>query len=170
MVEALANVGEPGIGGRIGVVPDHRDADTERIVSWLIERLGVDQAHRDAVHLVGDRRLHSGHHLGDGGGLRAGPLVATAQERAGILDSVDCRCEERVGRHMVDERNLVILLRQTGGGQRLTDRSRSHSRAERGRRRAAQPQLRRHAERLAPAHLVTGALGRWHAFEDILLH
>src|SRR5262249_22729949 len=145
-------------------------ADAECVLRWLVERFGVDQAHRDAVHLVGDRRLHRGHHLGDVGGLRAGPLVATAEERAGVLDAVGCWCEERIGRDMVDERNLVWFLRQTGGGQSLTDRTRSNSGAKRGGRGAAQPELRRDAERLAPAQLVAGALGWWHAFKDSLLH
>src|SRR6478609_5220415 len=68
---------------------------------------------------------------------------------------------------MVDERELVRLLRQSGGGERLTGRHPCHTRRNGS---AAQPQFCGHAERLASAHLVTGALSRTQRFQDILLH
>ena len=50
-------------------------------------------------------------HLADVAGFRAGPLVAAAEQFARVLDPVLGRDEERVRRHVVDEREFVFLAR-----------------------------------------------------------
>ncbi len=97
---------------RIGVVAEDRDAGRERVLDRPVEPLGIDEAHRDRVGLAGDRRVHRVDHLRDVGGLRAGPLIVAAEQRAGVLDAVLARHEERVGRHMVDEHEFPSRMRR----------------------------------------------------------
>ena len=105
--QVLPDVGEPVVR-RVGVVGDHRDAGGERLVRRPVERLRVDEADGDAVGLAGDRGVHGADHLADVRGLGARPLERRVQQRAGVLDPVLRRNEERVRRDVVDEDELVL--------------------------------------------------------------
>ena len=108
--QVLADVSQSSVAGSIGVVAEDRDPGGERLVRRTVERLQVDEAHRDAVHLGADGAVHRVDHLAHVGALRAGPLVLAAEQLAGVLRAVLRRDEERVGGHVVDERELELLL------------------------------------------------------------
>ena len=79
-----------------------------------VERLGVYEAHGDAIRLFRNGRLHGADHLGDDILLRAGPLVLTPERRAGVLRAISRWRKELVQRDMADEEELVVFLRQAG--------------------------------------------------------
>ena len=109
--QVLADVGQARVLGRVRVVGNHGDLRLERRVGRAVEGLGVDERDRDAVGAAGDGGVEGVDHLVDVRVLRARPLVAAAQQLAGVLGAVARRHEERVRRHVVDEDELELLRR-----------------------------------------------------------
>ena len=134
-VEVLPDVRESRVRRRVGVVAQHRDALAERVVRRAVEGLEVDERDQDARRLGRDRRVERVDHLADVRRLRAGPLVAAAEQRARVLRAVDRRHEERVRRHVVDEHELPLRMRldEVVGGQRLRDGAERRAREHGGR-------------------------------------
>ena len=58
-VEILPDIGEAIIALGVGVVGEDGDPRFERSFGRLVEGVQVDQRYRDAVHLLGDRRVHA---------------------------------------------------------------------------------------------------------------
>ncbi len=105
--QVLADVSQAGVAGGVGVVGDDRDPGVERLLRRRVERGQADQRDRDPVDAGADRAVERVDHLADVAGLRAGPLIRAAEQLARVGGAVLRRREERVGRHVVDERELV---------------------------------------------------------------
>ena len=110
--QVLADVGQPRVAGGVGVVGDDRDPGGQRLLDGLVERGQADQRDPDPVDAGADRAVERVDHLADVAVLRAGPLVGAAEQLAGVRRAVLGRREERVGRHVVDERELVARARR----------------------------------------------------------
>jgi hypothetical protein len=124
LVESLADVRHPRLraGPRsIGVVGQHRDPLRACALDRRLECALVDDAHRDPVRLGADRRVERVDHLADVRLRRAAPRVLHVDERCGVGGTVLRRHEERVRRHVVDERELPTGVRgvlPVRGGER----------------------------------------------------
>ena len=104
----LPDVAQPVVARLVGVVGDHRDALGQSVVDRLIEGRGVDQGGGDAVDAGGNGCVYGGDHVGGERGRGTCPRRCRYAEDGGrVLQPVDRGREERVGGHVVDERELV---------------------------------------------------------------
>ncbi len=111
LFQVLADVREARVARRVGVVGDDRNARLDRRFDRRVERVQVDQRDRDAVGAAGHRAVQRVDHLVDVRAFRAGPLVGAAEQLRRVRRAVLRRREERVRRDVVDEHELVVLVR-----------------------------------------------------------
>ena len=109
--QVLSDVRQPCVAGGVRVVGDDRDPRRQRLRDRCVERVQIDERDADPVHPRADRAVEPVDHLGHVARLRAGPLVRAAEQLARVGSAVLGRGEERVGGHVIDERELVRLTR-----------------------------------------------------------
>ena len=115
LVERLADVRHPRLraGPRsIGVVGQHRDPLRACALDRRLEGALVDDAHGDPVRLGADRRVERVDHLADVRLRRPAPGVLHVDEGCGVGGAVLGGHEERIRRHVVDERELPAGVRR----------------------------------------------------------
>ena len=175
--QVLADVGQALVGGRgrVGVVGDDRDAGLQCVFDRHVERRFADQRHRDPMRAGRDGRVYRVDHLTDVFAFGARPLVAAAQQFAGVLDPVLGRDEERVRGHVVDDDEFVFRMRaeharRAAAAARGARPTRAEQRAHPSDRHAAQggapqegspvePRPVRPVQRVEPVHHLMPVIG-----------
>ena len=163
--QVLADVGQALVAGGVGVVGDDRDARLQRRFDRRVERVQVDQRDRDPVGAARDGGVDRVDHLVDVAAFRARPLVAAAEQFAGVRGAVLGGHEERVGRDVVDEHEFVVRVRAEHAADPLPPLRCSRTRSSRTPRAACSTEpaaapvsavRRRNARRSNPGCSTTG--------------